>query len=63
MKNLKTYLAMLEIAGYAPDDYEVFETADGNLCLQIWESVYKFREVLFTADGKFIKELGEVSAF
>ena len=63
MKNLKTYLAMLEIAGYASDDYEVFETTDGDLCLQIWESVYGFREVLFTADGKFIKELGEVSAF
>ena len=62
MRNLKTYLAMLEISGYAPDDYEVFETADGNLCLQIWESVYGFREVFFTADGKFIKEV-EVSAF
>jgi len=56
MKTLESYLKMLEVAGVAPDDYEVFETADGNLCLQFWETAHTMTEVLFTAEGKFLKE-------
>ena len=56
MKTLKSYLEMLKIAGATADDYEVFETADGNLCLQIWETAHTLTEVLFTAEGKFLKE-------
>ena len=56
MKTLESYLKMLEVAGIAPDDYEVFETANGNLCLQFWETAHTMTEVLFTADGKLLDE-------
>ena len=56
MKTLESYLKMLKTAGIAPDDYEVFETADGNLCLQFWETAHTMTEVLFTADGKLLGE-------
>ena len=56
MKTLEAYLEMLKNSDIAPDDYEVFETADGNLCLQFWETAHTMTEVLFTADGKLLGE-------
>ena len=63
MKTIGSYIAMLEGTGYTLSDYEVFKTNDGNLCLRIWENTNRFRKVLFTAEGKFIKELATVNAF